>query len=648
MFFYGSFSSAYLDVATPRRILAPRSEEYIARVVVLGIFYGTMGVLVLSCTVTLVRGITKAYRNPDQYGPRTGGTESPSRTRIQGIAKAVLDTIPVIHFHNTNDVISGDDIELRPKFDVWSGRCPLWATSNAIRELQRRIQQLEGDLVQQNTHGLPQITTPRSDVSITSPGTEQVGSPHSHYSSNNTVLSCASGFPTPPVVTEDVAAEPQPLSSRVQNLGNNWYFRGLPILSERGRRWMSSRTGHEVLLKTFLAFNGHAHTVPKSASRAGSDIDSRQPNELPSKSTTEEAIRTVYASYFRYSFPVLDDTFLHETVTKAYNPLKDKIAARSSLSAKACVWALHAISRRMKPAWYSPLYLDGEMCATRAQTLLSIVIEESCIETLQAILLVQAYRSSSGQWRSYSSLHLHACRIVCDLGGHHSHPAMYARIDDVLDEQRCHYIRELFWLCYLADKDVSFRSGRPPLLTETYCDISLPKGLETSDSAENQDIHLMMESTFRLPSDPLRRSGTAKGDESLPEDLHKVVHSSVDISLEAGRSTLIFLKASVDVLEEGAFGHISFYVPIAAMAIFVNVLIHPLSPGPQNDLKILIEAIETIQSIPLRRLSYDETIYLQELSDFIMELFRLGNSAIWKAKKSGESPASVEGIETSS
>ncbi|KAM9879380.1 fungal specific transcription factor [Verticillium dahliae] len=522
------------------------------------------------------------------------------------------------------------------------------ATSNAIRELHRRIQQLEGDLVQKNTHDPAQITKPRSNVNITSPGTEQVESPHSHYSSNNTVHSCASGFPTPLVVIEDVSADTQSLSSRGPNLGINWYFRGLPILSERGRRWMSSRTGHEVLLNTFMSFNDHddhAHTVSKSASRAGSDIDSRRLNELPNKYATEEAIRTVYGSYFRYRLPVLDDTFLHETVTKAYNPLKNTNAARSSLSAKACVWALHAISRRMKPAGDSSLYLDGETCATRAQTLLSIAIEESCIETLQAVLLVQAYQESSGQWRSYSSLHLHACRIVCDLGGHHSHPAMYACIDDLLHEERYRYIRELFWLCYLADKDVSFRSGRPPLLTETYCDLSLPMGLEASNPAESQIIHLMIESNFHLPSDPrlgvikektcrllysaqafgmsdsqllvhirqlddeleqwrvsvpgplrprlsipssltlgsphasmsqnakyinlqldyhytlvmihtsVRRSGTAKGDESLPEDLHKVVHSSVDISLEAGRSTLAFLKASVDVLEEGAFGY---------------------------------------------------------------------------------------------
>ncbi|RXG42595.1 hypothetical protein VDGE_30134 [Verticillium dahliae] len=63
------------------------------------------------------------------------------------------------------------------------------ATSNAIRELHRRIQQLEGDLVQKNTHDPAQITKPRSNVNITSPGTEQVESPHSHYSSNNTVHS---------------------------------------------------------------------------------------------------------------------------------------------------------------------------------------------------------------------------------------------------------------------------------------------------------------------------------------------------------------------------------------------------------------------------------------------------------------------------
>lgn len=32
----------------------------------------------------------------------------------------------------------------------------------------------------------------------------------------------------------------------------------------------------------------------------------------------------------------------------------------------------------------------------------------------------------------------------------------------------------LFWLCYILDKDVSLRTGNPPLLTDVYCDLASP------------------------------------------------------------------------------------------------------------------------------------------------------------------------------
>ena len=52
----------------------------------------------------------------------------------------------------------------------------------------------------------------------------------------------------------------------------------------------------------------------------------------------------------------------------------------------------------------------------------------------------------------------------------------------------------------------------------------------------------------------VRRAGANIGEnESLPDDLHSVIHSSVDITLEAGRSVLLFLKASMDILQEDAF-----------------------------------------------------------------------------------------------
>jgi hypothetical protein len=52
----------------------------------------------------------------------------------------------------------------------------------------------------------------------------------------------------------------------------------------------------------------------------------------------------------------------------------------------------------------------------------------------------------------------------------------------------------------------------------------------------------------------VRRCGSEYSEsESLPEDLHLVLHSSIDLLLEASRSTLILLKFAIDLLEEEAF-----------------------------------------------------------------------------------------------
>lgn len=53
-----------------------------------------------------------------------------------------------------------------------------------------------------------------------------------------------------------------------------------------------------------------------------------------------------------------------------------------------------------------------------------------------------------------------------------------------------------------------------------------------------------------------RCQGPLASDGSLPEDLHTVIHSSVDISLEANRSTLAFLSAPIQVLGKEAIPYV--------------------------------------------------------------------------------------------
>lgn len=118
----------------------------------------------------------------------------------------------------------------------------------------------------------------------------------------------------------------------------------------------------------------------------------------------------------------------------------------------------------------------------------------------------------TGPWRCSSFLHSITCRVVCDLGGHFSQPENPPSADDPLEVRQRYHIRGLFWLCYVLDKDISLRSGRPPLLTEESCDLTLPEwAWAMSNSAAHEPIYhlpndlslsIVKEKTYRLLYSP--------------------------------------------------------------------------------------------------------------------------------------------------
>lgn len=52
----------------------------------------------------------------------------------------------------------------------------------------------------------------------------------------------------------------------------------------------------------------------------------------------------------------------------------------------------------------------------------------------------------------------------------------------------CH-LRDLFWLCYSFDKDICLRTGQPPSIHDTCCDLTLPAGY-----AQLQDSNILQNS----------------------------------------------------------------------------------------------------------------------------------------------------------
>ncbi|KAF3764090.1 hypothetical protein M406DRAFT_346418 [Cryphonectria parasitica EP155] len=110
------------------------------------------------------------------------------------------------------------------------------------------------------------------------------------------------------------------------------------------------------------------------------------------------------------------------------------------------------------------------------------------------------------------------------------------------------------------------------------------------------------------------------------------VGSSLELTVQASRSTLFYLRAAVHSLLGQSFWMVLFYPMTAILTIFCNILLKPRDPQAQDDLDLLKTAPELIKKMRTRRLTLKEFIHMKLVEDFIMELIRLGDCAIQKAR----------------
>lgn len=115
------------------------------------------------------------------------------------------------------------------------------------------------------------------------------------------------------------------------------------------------------------------------------------------------------------------------------------------------------------------------------------------------------------------------------------------------DSELLHYIRQLdeeleSWRLSIAPP------FRPRLSIPTECTSLIPPEMTTSQRVRLINLQLNYLHTLTTIHTTIRRCGDF--DSNLPDDLHSVVHSSTDMSLEASRSTLRFLRAAIDLWEE--------------------------------------------------------------------------------------------------
>ncbi|PHH61100.1 hypothetical protein CDD81_762 [Ophiocordyceps australis] len=110
------------------------------------------------------------------------------------------------------------------------------------------------------------------------------------------------------------------------------------------------------------------------------------------------------------------------------------------------------------------------------------------------------------------------------------------------------------------------------------------------------------------------------------------IQSSLELSVEASRSTLTYLSVATHRLLGETFWVFIFYPMSALMTVFFNILRNPLDDAASRDVELLSSSYDVIRSMPISRITRVERDYLQEVDAFIAELYRLGKCAISKSR----------------
>lgn len=80
--------------------------------VAMSILYSITGIITLLFVFIIITGAVRAHRNPDRYGPRSGTDGRRGQSRAKGLARAVLETLPVVKFGDRNQPKPDPELEM--------------------------------------------------------------------------------------------------------------------------------------------------------------------------------------------------------------------------------------------------------------------------------------------------------------------------------------------------------------------------------------------------------------------------------------------------------------------------------------------------------------------------------------------------------
>ncbi|KAF7587377.1 hypothetical protein BBP40_007343 [Aspergillus hancockii] len=518
------------------------------------------------------------------------------------------------------------------------------------------------------------------------------------------------------------------------NLGSISCYNGIPFFSPRGQQWVQARTGEAVTSEKLCSLGPPWQNQRSTTSAHLSPSQRQQTVELPDKAAVEECAAIYMSSGPGLMFPLVDTSLFSETLQRAYHP-SDGSYSHVVAHAKACIFAFLAFVTTSNLHCSALSGHDGEGWSLEAHYLMPEVVEcAPTLDGLQTIVMLALYKTLSGDFRSVDMFVNIASRLIFTLGGHVCSSSEYAGESPApsplnrTPQARSH-LRKLFWICYIIDKEMCLRTGRPSSLNDSECDLTLPGGyvqqafrspgssatlgLDPSSTVFPTEIRLSIIKSrtyaalysahaLRKTDTELLRAIRELDDDlehwrvSLPADirptvsfsqqeissnrltrmtaiilrleyhycmatLHQAssrcrawaenlsgamegVSSSLELSVQASRSSLLYLHAARHVLEKECFWYIIFYPMSALLTLFCNVLQSPLDAHITEDLQLLEEAPTLLRDTLSLQRSLNEMIHIKSVEEFMSMLGRLAKCAVEKAKQESSYPDSSRSL----
>ncbi|KAL4790518.1 hypothetical protein BDV19DRAFT_382272 [Aspergillus venezuelensis] len=256
-------------------------------------------------------------------------------------------------------------------------------------------------------------------------------------------------------------------------------YAATPSILSEGLQWIESKTGTAVPFPKL-------HKAPWEKTRLsptslrGVPPPSTTNLAIPSRGVLDRYLDAYWSSAVHTIFPVIDAELFTPTIKAAYSHSE----AGPCQSSRACIFALLALISgvdypRAHCSVPVPPNIPRDDFILEAQKLLGLTVcEESNLDTLQANVIMGYVKLMIGDVQASTRFISIASRSIIAAGIHTmtDPEKMPQNADADPNEVRVNkHLRNLFWLCYLLDKDLALRTGQSHCLKDEDCNLQLPR-----------------------------------------------------------------------------------------------------------------------------------------------------------------------------